>query len=174
LLISIFNYLNNGSFLENVDLQNLQNCVEVAGQMKSLLQDCNQQINTDSDPDLGFDGVGRCSVKGFDSQMLLDPAEEELHLPALLVNIGDGYGGNGKDICQVDKALLGVQVYVGHPAQGLGIGIPGFLGCQNNALIGTKSQRFVHFLRIEASAPQIALGANHEESGIEIQGVKPL
>ena len=46
--------------------------------MKSLLQDGNQQINADSDPDLGFDGVERCSVKCFDSQMLLDPAEEEL------------------------------------------------------------------------------------------------
>ena len=32
--------------------------------MKSLLQDRNQQINADSDPDLGFDGVGRCTVKG--------------------------------------------------------------------------------------------------------------
>ena len=85
--------------------------------MKSLLQDCNQQINADSDPDLGFDGVGRCSVKGFDSQMLLDPAEEELHLPALLVNIGDGYGGNGKNIGQVDKTLLGVQVHVGGACQ---------------------------------------------------------
>ncbi len=76
--------------------------------MKSLLQDGDQKINADSDPDLGFDGVGRCAVKGFDSQMLLDPAEEELHLPALLVNIGDGYGRNGKDIGQVDKTLLGV------------------------------------------------------------------
>jgi len=141
--------------------------------MKSLLQDCNQQINADSDPDLSFDGVGRCAVKGFDSQMLLDPSEEELYLPALLVNVGDGYGGNGKDIGQVDKTLLGVQVHVGHPAQSLGIGIPGFLGCENNMLIGTKPQRFVHFLRIEAAAPKIALGANHEESGKEIQGVKP-
>ena len=141
--------------------------------MKSLLQDGDQKINADSDPDLGFDGVWRCSVKGLDSQMLLDPAEEEFHLPALLVNIGDGYGGNGKNIGQVDKTLLGVHVHVGHPAQGLRIGISGFLVCENNALIGTKPQRFVHFLRIEAAAPKIALGANHEESGKEIHGIKP-
>ena len=147
--------------------------MEVSGQMKSLLQDCNQQINADSDPNLGFDGVGRCAVKGFDSQMLLDPSEEELYLPALLVNVGDGYGGNGKDIGQVDKTLLGVQVHVGHPAQGLRVGSSGFLACENNALIGTKPQRFVYFLRIEAAAPKIALGANHEESGKEIQGIKP-
>jgi len=108
LLVSIFNYLNNGSFLKNVDLQNLQNCVEIAGQMKSLFQDGDQQINADGDPDLGFDGVGRCTVKGFDSQMLLDPTEEELHLPALLLNIGDVFCGNGKDIGQVDKTFVGI------------------------------------------------------------------
>jgi hypothetical protein len=56
--------------------------------------------------DLGFDGIGRCSVKGFDSKVLLDPAEEELHLPALLVNIGDGFGGKGKDIGQVDGTFV--------------------------------------------------------------------
>ena len=144
--------------------------METAGQIESLFQDSDQEINADSDPDLGFDGVGRCSVKGFDSQMLLDPAEEELHLPALLVNIGDCYGGNGKNIGQVDKTLLGVQVHVGHPAQSLRVGSSGFFVCENNPLIGTKSQRFVHFLRIEAAAPKIALGANHEESGKEIQG----
>ena len=75
--------------------------METAGQIESLFQDGDQKINADSDPYLGFDGVGRCTVKGFDSQMLFDPAEKELHLPALLVNIGDGYGGNGKDIGQV-------------------------------------------------------------------------
>jgi len=172
-LASIFNYLNNGSFLKNVDLQNLQNCVEVAGEVESLFQDGDQQINADSDPDLGFDGVGRCAVKGFDSQMLLDPAEEELHLPALLVNIGDGFCGNGKDIGQVDKTFVGVQVHVGHPAQGLRVGSSGFLACEKNALIGTESQRFVYFLRIEAAVPQIALGANYKESGKEIHGIKP-
>ena len=38
---------------------------------------------------------------------------------------------------------------------------------------GTEPQRFVYFLRNEAAAPQIALGANHEESGKEIHGIKP-
>ena len=141
--------------------------------MKSLFQDGDQKVNADGDPYLGFDCVGRCPVKGFDSQMLLDPAEEKLHLPALFVNIGDGYGRNGKDIGKVDKTLLGVQIYVGHPAQGLRVGSSGFLGRKNNALIGTKPQRFVHFLRIEAAAPKIALGANHEESGKQDQCIKP-
>src|SRR4030042_4267526 len=141
--------------------------------MKSLLQDGNQQINADSDPYLGFDGVGRCAVKGFESEMLLDPAEEELHLPALLVNIGDGFGGNGKDIGQVDKTFVGVQVHIGHPAQGLRVGSSGFLSCEDDALIGTKPKCFVHFPGIESPETKIAFGANYKESGKQIQCIKP-
>jgi len=141
--------------------------------MKTLLQDGDQQINTDGNPDLGFDGVWRCPVKSFDSQMLLDPAEEEFHLPALLVNIGDSCCGNGKDIGQVNKTFVGVQIHVGHSAQCLRVGVHRFLGCQDDVLIGTKPQRFVHFLRMNAAVPQIALGTNHEESGEEIHGIKP-
>ena len=70
MLVSILNYLNNGFFLENVGLQNLQNCVEVSGQTKSLFQDGNQQINADGNPDLGLDGIGRCSIRSLDSQVL--------------------------------------------------------------------------------------------------------
>lgn len=141
--------------------------------MKSFLQDCDQKINADGNPDLGFDGVGRCAVKGFDSQMLLVPTEKEFHLPALFVNIGNSHCGNSKDVGEIDKTFVGVQVHVGHPAQVFRVGSSGFLSCEDDALIGTKLQRFVHFLRIEAAAPQIALGANHEESGKEIHGIKP-
>lgn len=37
MLDSLFKYLNNVSFFENVDLRDLQNCVEVAGKLKPLL-----------------------------------------------------------------------------------------------------------------------------------------
>ena len=78
----IFNYLNKGPFVKNVDLQNLQNCVEAARQIEPFFHDGDQKVSADSDPNLGFDGIGRCPVKGFDPQVLLDPAEKEFHLPA--------------------------------------------------------------------------------------------
>lgn len=96
MLLSVINYLNNGSFVKNVDLKNLENCVEAASQVESLFQDSDQKVSADIDPYLGFDCIGRCSMKGFDSQMLLYPAEKEFNLPVLLVNIGDGFCRNGK------------------------------------------------------------------------------
>jgi len=165
--------LNNGPFIKNVDLQNLQNCVETAGQIESLFQDGNQKINADSSPYLCFDGIGRCSVKGFDSQMLLDPPEKESHLPSLLVNIGDSLCGNSKDIGQIDITFVLFQVYVRHPAQSLREGGSGFLGCEDDCLIGTEPQRFVHFPGIASPETKIALGTNHEESRKQIQCIKP-
>jgi hypothetical protein len=40
-------------------------------------------------------------------------------------------------------------------------------------LIGTEPQRFVHFPGIESPETKIALGTNHEESGKQVQGIKP-
>jgi hypothetical protein len=40
--------------------------------------DGNQQVDRDSDPDLGFDRVFAGSIEDLDAQMLLDPLEEEL------------------------------------------------------------------------------------------------
>ena len=38
-----------------------------------LLDDRDQDVNRDGDPELRLDGVLRGAEKGFDSQMLLDP-----------------------------------------------------------------------------------------------------
>ena len=53
--------------------------------MKSLLDDGNEDVGGDGDPDLGLDRVLRSSKKDFDPQMLLDPFEEQLYLPAAAV-----------------------------------------------------------------------------------------
>ena len=54
-------------------------------QSEPLLENRQQQVDTDGDPDLNFDGIGRGAVEGLDAEMLLDPFEEQLHLPACLV-----------------------------------------------------------------------------------------
>ena len=43
----------------------------------------------EGDEDLDFDGILGAAEEGFDLQVLLDPLEEELDLPALLVERGD-------------------------------------------------------------------------------------
>jgi hypothetical protein len=42
---------------------------------------------------LSHDGVGRIADKGLDFQVLLDPTEKDLYLPAFFVDVGDGPRG---------------------------------------------------------------------------------
>jgi hypothetical protein len=47
-----------------------------------FLDDGHQHIGPDSDPHLGFDGIGCGAKKGFDAQVLFDPFKEQFYLPA--------------------------------------------------------------------------------------------
>jgi len=77
---------------KRVNAQNLQSSVQRSGQFEFLVQDGNEHVNADCDPDLGLHRVGRSAEEVFDAQVLFDPAEEELDLPAVLVKRGDGRG----------------------------------------------------------------------------------
>ena len=61
------------------------------GQIQALLDDGDQHISGDRDPYLGLHRVLAGAQKRLDAQMLLDPLEEQLHLPALLVQSGDHF-----------------------------------------------------------------------------------
>ena len=55
--------------------------------------DGHQEVDRHGYPDLALHGVLRSAVEAFDPQVLLDPLEEQFHLPALLVEFGDGCCG---------------------------------------------------------------------------------
>lgn len=50
-----------------------------------VFNDCDQTVGDDSDMYLYFDSILRYSPKGFDSEMLLNPFEEQFHLPSVSV-----------------------------------------------------------------------------------------
>ena len=47
-----------------------------------------QHVNSDCNPDLGLDGILGGPIKRFDTEVLLDPFEEDLDLPATLKQLG--------------------------------------------------------------------------------------
>lgn len=62
----------------------------------------------DRGPDLNLQGVGAGADKGLDAQVLLQRLEEQLDLPPLAVNIGDGGGGEAAMVGEKHQgALLG-------------------------------------------------------------------
>lgn len=57
--------------------------------MTTFLSDCHQQICAKRRPDLHADTVERMGEEASESQVLLDPAPEQLDAPTLAVDLGD-------------------------------------------------------------------------------------
>lgn len=69
-----------------------QDLLEASADLADELEIGEQQMDADSDPDLGHDGIFGCPEKALDLQVLLDPFEKQLDLPAGLVDLCDGAG----------------------------------------------------------------------------------
>ena len=93
-------------FLKQGDAQNLQNCVEIQREIEPFANDGHEQVAADGDPDLGFDGVLRGAVKGFDAQVLLNPFEEQFDMPATTVQFGDDVSRKSEVVGQKHQSLL--------------------------------------------------------------------
>ena len=63
---------------------------EAHREIEALFHDCREDVDTDSDPDLCLHCVLGCAIERLDSQVLFDPSEEELDLPATLVEFSYG------------------------------------------------------------------------------------
>ena len=84
----------------------MKNFVECSFDSQLLLDDCNQQIDRDCDPDLGFHGVLGSTIERFDSKILFDPFEEQLDLPATFEQQSNCQRWQDKVVCQKDKAAM--------------------------------------------------------------------
>jgi hypothetical protein len=73
-------HLKNRGFLEQGDAQDLQDFVKAPWDAKFLFQNGCQHLDADGDPNLSLHRVLGIPVEGFDSQMLLDPLEEEVYV----------------------------------------------------------------------------------------------
>ena len=57
--------------------------------MKLFFDNGDQHVSGDGTPDLRFHGILAVADETLDAQMLLDPLEEQFHLPATLVQRGN-------------------------------------------------------------------------------------
>ena len=108
-------------FLEQGEAEDLQNFVEAAVNPQFLFHNGHKDIHADGNPDLGFHRVVAGAVKGFDSQMLFDPFEEQFDLPAALVEPGDRERWEGEVVRQEHEAALVFGIVEDDAAERIGI-----------------------------------------------------
>lgn len=76
--------LKQRGFLEQGEAEDLQNVGQAPFDPQFLFHDGHEHVDTDGDPDLRLHGIVACAVESFDSQMLLDPLEEQLSVPIIM------------------------------------------------------------------------------------------
>src|SRR5579883_421729 len=104
-------------------------------QSELLFDDGDEHVDGDGDPHLGLHGVLRGAVEALDAQVLLDPLEEELDLPAALVERADGQGGQQAMVCQEHQVLVGLRIAVPDAAQMRWIGLLGVEAVEGDGLL---------------------------------------
>jgi hypothetical protein len=128
-------------------------------QMQSFLGNGDQDVGGYGNPDLRLHRVLAGAQKAFDAQMLLDPFEEQLHLPAALVQRGDSQRRQARIVGQEHQRLAGLRIVEADavvkgqtasssykPAMttnGLRIMVPAHIGAGTRIVINTDDDSYV-------------------------------
>src|SRR5438093_11760243 len=146
----------------------------LASQPQPLAHDRHQHVHRYRDPDLRFYCILAGPVERLDAQVLLDPFEEQFHLPATLVDLRDGKCGEHKIVGQELQPLVGLRVEVTYAPQCIGIHRDRFEGGQNHRLIRAHARALVHGMRVASLEQHVRLGAHDKEGRAERKDEEPL
>jgi len=137
-----------------------------------LADDGDQDINGYGNPYLDPDGILGGAVEGFDAEMLLDPLEEEFHLPPGLVQAGDSQGGLDEVVGDEHEILSCHRIAVTDPAQGVWIMTMRNKTGERDRLVETDAGGLVGRVRIAPAEPGVLLCPCDEECAAPVQAMQ--
>src|SRR5260370_24885154 len=140
--------------------------------MESLLDDGEQNIGGDGDPDLRLNAILGSPVEGFDPQMLLDPFEKELDLPAAAVQFGDRKRRQGEMVGQEDKGLGGFGILKTDAAQRGLEALVRVEAREDDTLVADQAGLAIDRMRVAALNLKIRFTASHEEAAGLVKAIK--
>ena len=139
-----------------------------------LLDDRHQHVDADGDPDLRPHSVFGSAVEAFDAQVLLDPLEEQLHLPSAPVQGGNGQRWQRKLVGQEHQVLAGLGIAITDATQVGGVVLGGIEAVESNGLVADETRVAIDRRRVHAPCIEVSLGARDEEAARLIHRVEPL
>ena len=103
--------------------------------LEVVLDDGNEAVCDDGNVNLYADCILGLSPESFDLEVLLDPFEEQLHLPSIFIEKSDVLGCKIEIVRVVNKAPLEFRGIVDNPSDDSGIFLLILLSCEPNALV---------------------------------------
>lgn len=131
--------------------------------MKFFLNNGDEHVGGHGAPDLRLDRVLAVAQKLLDTQVLLDPFEEQLDLPAAFVQSGNGQRRQARVVGQEDQSLLGLGIFEPDTTQVFGVVLGDVVSVQCNGLIADDAAGPVHLGRVHAPGVHVAFGAGDKE-----------
>ena len=131
-----------------------------------------QTVRRDGAVDLDADGVFGCSPEPLDVKMLLHPFEEQLYLPAVFVERGNGQSVKRQGIGQERKGPVLLLVIIDDAAQDVGILL--LRGISREPDDGVGDDVFQHSpLPLDRLELEVFLGPHDEERLYLVDAVQP-
>ena len=165
--------LIHGGFLEDADAQDLENFVQSCRAAQAFFEQGDQRIDRHRHPELGANGIGAGAVKDLDPQVLFEPAEEQFHLPALLVKPRHRQGGQAKMVGQKHQRAPVLRVVETHPPQLVRIDPGGTILLQADDVVAPQTRGRIDRLGMEPTTAQVFSGANDEPGAGLFDGIEP-
>jgi len=137
--------------------------------LKLLFDNSDQHVSGDSAPDLRLHRVLAVADETLDAQVLLDPFEEQFHLPAALVQRGNGQCRQCGVVGQEHQRLAGFRVFEADAPQLLGIILRDVKAIECDALVADNARTPIDRHRIHPARIHAALGTSHEERTCLVQ-----
>ncbi len=133
--------------------------------MKLLLDNGNQHIGRRGAPGLRLDGVLAVAQEFLDSQVLLEPFEEQFDLPAIFfVKGSNSQRWQGKIVGQKYERLATLRVVETYTPQIVWVMFSGIKPVECDGLIAYKPCGSVDWAGINSSSIRIGFGACYEKS----------
>lgn len=114
------------------DAEDLQGLVDASVELQLVLDDGDEAVGDDGAIDLYVDGVLRLSPEPLDLQVLLQPLEEHLHMPTVLVEQGDLQCTDIHCVGEEGECPVLLLVVVDDPSEGLRVLLRGLVAGQLN------------------------------------------
>ena len=141
----------DGGFLEKCGGENLENCVGGMFEVETFFGDGDQGICGHGRPDLDFDGVRRGAKESLDTQVLLDPFEEQFDLPTLMIDGRDDRRRNSKIVCEENESLVDIGGVEADAAQKRWKCLSGVFSGEDDGLITTDAGSAINRVRLAAA-----------------------
>ena len=109
-----------------------------------------------------------------DPQVLFDPFEKELDLPAAAIQVGDAQCGQGELFGQEYEALVGLGIDALDATERNGKPFVRIVTTQDHRLIANQTGQSIDRMRVASIGFEIRFRARHEETARLVQPMQPL